>query len=111
MLLTDSDLRALARDVNDEDDSGDETLVDDNDVAEREMPSKMERIILRNCARHQALQINAAVGEDIWKHMTTLVVKDNVAEDQAVQINYGATLDVTMQLIGVQTQRMAISRP
>ncbi|CAO2651615.1 Nn.00g041850.m01.CDS01 [Neocucurbitaria sp. VM-36] len=109
--LTLADLRSLSsgeNDNNDDDeDSSDETLVDDSDSPQREIPLKTERIILRNTARQQALQINAALGEDIWKELNRLVIKDNVAEDQAVQVNYGIALEAAMVLLNVQDKRIA----
>jgi hypothetical protein len=108
--LTRADLEALRRGSNDDsDDSEDDTLVGDDENPVRNIPAKIERIILRNAARHQAVQINAAIEKDIWSHVDTLVIKDNVAEDQALQLNYGQTLDVAMLLLEVQSKRMGVS--
>jgi hypothetical protein len=107
--LTSADLRSLRND-GDNDDSEDETLVNDSDSSTGSSTRKRgstSRVILRNMARHQALQINAAVGDDIWKNINRLVIKDNVAEDQAIQINHGTTLEVTMALINLQGKIIA----
>ncbi|KAH9875717.1 hypothetical protein IAQ61_003181 [Plenodomus lingam] len=104
--LTRADLKSLTEEDGDED-SGDETLVDDSEFPSKELPIKTERIILRNSARHQALQINAAAGEDIWKDISRLVIQDNVAEDQALQVNYGTTFKVTKYLLAEQNKRIA----
>lgn len=55
--------------------------------------SKKERIIISNMALHESLQINGALGEDIWKDYQRLEIRDNTAKDTAVQINYGMNLD------------------
>ena len=67
-------------------------------------------MILRNAARHQALQINAAVGEDIWRKIDRLVIEDNIAEDQAVQVNHGTELEVMMMFLGHQERRINAAR-
>jgi hypothetical protein len=61
-----------------------ETLVDDAETAPRDLPVKTERIITRNTARNQALQINAAVIEDLWKDVNHLRIHDNVADANPV---------------------------
>lgn len=109
VLLTSADLRSL-RNEGDHDDNEDETLVNDSDSSTGSATRKRastSRTILRNMAKNQALQINAAVGEDIWKDIRRLVIKDNVAEDQAIQINHGTTLEVTLALIGRQGEIIA----
>lgn len=106
--LTRADLKSLTGEDSD-DDSGSETFVDDPEFPSRGIPVKTERIILRNSARHQALQINAALEEDIWKGISRLVIRDNVAEDQAVQVNHGMTLGVTKYLLAEQNRRITES--
>jgi hypothetical protein len=79
-----------------------ETLVDDSDSSISSKPKKRvstERIILRNMAKNQAIQINAPVGMDIWKSIYRIVIEDNIVQDEAVQINYSNTLEVTMALL------------
>ena len=108
--LTRADLRSLGGSDNDSDsdeDSADETLVDDTESPQREMSLKTERIILRNTAQQQSIQINAALGEDIWKELNRLVIKDNIAKDQAVQLNYGTTLEAALLLLNIQDKRIA----
>lgn len=106
--LTAADLRLLEREYDGED-SGDETLVDGSENPSQESFVKRERIILRNTARNQALQINAAVGEDIWKDVGRLVIKDNMAEDEAMQFNHGMELDVALSFIEIQGSRLGLS--
>jgi hypothetical protein len=50
-------------------------------------------------ARDQAIQINAPLGKDIWKNVDRTVIKNNTAENDAVQINYINTLEDTMALM------------
>jgi hypothetical protein len=99
--LTRADLKSL-RDAATDSDSEDETLVDDSDSSTSSKPKKRvptERIILRNMAKNQAMQINAPVGTDIWKIIDRIVIEDNIAEDDAVQINYSNSLEVMMTLL------------
>ena len=99
--MTSADLRSL-KDAATDSDSEDETLVDDSDSDAGPKTMKRvstERIILRNMAKNQAMQINAPVGKDIWKNVDRIVIEDNVAQDEAVQINYTNTLEVTMALL------------
>jgi len=92
--------------------SGDETLVDDSETLPHYASEKTERIILRNVALHQALQINAALGKDIWKDTNRIVTKDNRAEDQSVQLNYGTSLEaftLAMKMQGMKLKEMGIA--
>lgn len=70
----------------------------------------MERIILRNTTRHQAFQINAAFGKDIWKDMERLVIKDNIAENESFQLNHGTTLQAALILLDRQDARIFAAR-
>lgn len=104
ILLTPADMRSL-RDAVDGEDSGDETLVEDFGSERSESPPKRvstERIILRNMAKDQALQINAAIGEDIWKEIDRIAIEDNVASNDAIQINHSNTLEVTLAMVKVR---------
>jgi hypothetical protein len=93
-------LRSLRNSANE--DSEDETLVDDSDSSTGSTTKKRvttERIILRNMARDQALQINAPIGKDLWKAIDRIVIEHNTAEGEAVQVNYNNTLEDTIALI------------
>lgn len=46
------------------------------------------RIIVGNLTRPQALQLNGPVGEDEWKSISHLEVRDNEAGVASSQINY-----------------------
>lgn len=119
--LTLADIKALekterAAEINDEgegsgsDDEKDSAIELVDDESTSQTPSllsvKTERIILRNTARHHAIQINAALGDDIWKELNRLVVKDNIAEDNAMQLNYGVTAEMGLRLLDIQSQRI-----
>jgi hypothetical protein len=104
--LTPADLKSL-RDAAADSDSEDETLIDDSDSSTSSKSKKrvsIERIILRNMAKNQAMQINAPVGEDIWKSIDRIVIEDNIAEDEAVQINYPNTLEAMMTLLRLKNE-------
>lgn len=101
VLLTPADMRSLRNIANDVD-SEDETLVNDSDSSTGSATKKRvttERIILQNMARDQALQINAPIGKDLWKAIDRIVIEHNTAEGEAVQVNYNNTLEDTMALI------------
>ena len=106
MPLTYGDLKALNYK-----DAVDDTVVEDSDSNPDTLENRamMERIILRNTSRHQALQINAAVGEDIWEKIDRIVIKDNVAEGQSVQINHANNLETTLKLLDFHTTMVAAS--
>ncbi|KAI4608844.1 hypothetical protein J4E83_008883 [Alternaria metachromatica] len=90
--LTLADLKALDKAGHgDGEDSEDETLVDDSEASPREVPVKTERIVINNASRGYAVQVNAPLDTDIYKHLSSLRIQDNVAEEQSVQINYGTT--------------------
>jgi hypothetical protein len=106
VLLTPADWRSL-RDAADDQNSDDETLVDDSDSStgsELKRRVSTERIILNNMAKSQAMQINAPMGKDIWKMIDRIVIQNNVAEDGAVQVNYTNTLEDTMALIRLNNE-------
>ncbi|KAI5379037.1 hypothetical protein J4E82_002023 [Alternaria postmessia] len=109
--LTLADLKALNNEANGEgEDSGDETLVDDSETSPRDLPVKTERIITRNIARNQALQINAAVIEDLWKDVNHLKIHDNVAEDESTQVNYAMNREVFSMLFEQRNKVVAAPR-
>jgi hypothetical protein len=106
VLLTPADWRSL-RDAADDQNSDDETFVDDSDSStgsETKRRVSTERIILNNMSKSQAMQINAPMGRDIWKMIDRIVIQNNVAEDGAVQINYTNTLEDTMALIRLNNE-------
>jgi hypothetical protein len=99
-------LRSL-RDAVDDEDSENETLVDDSGSSTSSETKKRvwtERVILSNMARNQAIQINAPIGKDIWKTVDKITIKHNTAEDNAVQINYTNTLEDTMALMRLNNE-------
>jgi hypothetical protein len=54
-------------------------------------------------AKNQAIQINAPLGKDIWKSVNRIVIKNNVAEHDAIQINYTNSLEDTMALMTLRS--------
>lgn len=109
VLLTPEDMLALSKEEESAD-SEPETLVDDTGTPSCNFPVKTERIIRQNIAKEQALQFNAAVETDIWKDVSRIVITDNVAEGQALQINYGTTLAVATKWVEKQDQIITTSR-
>ncbi|KAF1919370.1 hypothetical protein BDU57DRAFT_443035 [Ampelomyces quisqualis] len=112
VMLTAADLKSLS-DEEDRDCSEDETLVGDSDSSssfgvKRRLTT--ERIILRNTAKQQSLQINAALGEDLWRDINRLVIKENISENESVQVNHATTLEATLLLLDRQDDRIAAAR-
>lgn len=104
--LSRADWRSL-RDAADDQNSDDETLVDDSDSSmsfESKMRTSTERIVLSNMAKDQAIQLNGPLGKDIWKDVDRVVIKNNIAEHDAVQINYINTLEDTMALMTLRNE-------
>jgi hypothetical protein len=65
---------------------------------------------MRNIAKPQSIQVNAAIGEDICKHITRMVIKDNIAENEAIQINHGNTPEAMLLFFDQQDKRIAEAR-
>ena len=109
--LTLAELKALNNEgKGDSEESGDETLVDDSETSPQDFSVKTERIITRNIARNQALQINAALEEDLWKNVNRLKIHDNVAEDQSLQVNYAMTREMFSMVSDQRNKVMATPR-
>ncbi|KAF1922177.1 uncharacterized protein M421DRAFT_132562 [Didymella exigua CBS 183.55] len=104
--LTPADWSSL-RDAADDQNRDNEIIVDDSDSStgsETKKRASIERIILSNMAKNQAIQINAPLGKDIWKNVDRIVIKNNIAEHDAVQINYNNTLEDTMALMTLRSK-------
>ncbi|KAI4948169.1 hypothetical protein J4E91_006163 [Alternaria rosae] len=112
--LTLADLKALDKEVHgDGEDSEDETLVDDLETSPRQVPVKIERIIVDNSTHNQALQINAPLETDPWKDLPSLTIRGNVAADQSLQVNYAMdhkSLAMLLQLQDIAIQRQVSAR-
>lgn len=89
------------------DSSSDETLIDGAEARSRKLPVETERIIQQNTARHQAAQVNAPVDIDLWKDVNRLVISDNVAEGQSLQLNYANTWEVTSKFLDHHREKAA----
>jgi hypothetical protein len=108
--LTADDIKALGNDEDsnsdsegsDSENSLEETLVDDSEASAHDSSTKTERIIVRNTTRNQALQINCAIGDDVWSWINRLVIEDNVAEHQSMQFNHGMSLEVALAFMDRQ---------
>ncbi|KAG9191610.1 hypothetical protein G6011_10344 [Alternaria panax] len=109
--LTLADLKALNNEgSSDGNDSEDETLVDDSETCPGGVPVKTERIITRNIARNEALQINAALEKDLWKDVHRLKIHDNVAEDRSFQANYAMTREMVSMMLDQRNRVVAAPR-
>jgi hypothetical protein len=81
----------------DREDNEVETLLDDSDSfmgSKTRDQTRTEPIIPCNTAKQRTLQIKDALGEDMEGHRLPRH-KDNVTEGQAVQFNYGITLEAS----------------
>ena len=89
MQLSNADIASLS--------SEDDLFTDDS---ESPVPVPMrtrattERIVKNNTTVSQALMVNGPIGEDRWKNINRLEIKDNRAEDTSTMVNYAMSLDV-----------------
>jgi len=60
---------------------------------------KTTRIIENNLTNFQALQINGPVGEDIWKSISHLEVRNNKAGLNSAQVNYPVSRSIFFTLL------------
>lgn len=99
--LTKADLQSLSSTSTDSDDASDTLACSSSDAEEIsfDIPKRLERIILRNMTRDQSLQINGPVGEDIWKDITRLEIRENEADGFSTQVNYPITIEVFRMLL------------
>ncbi|RAK72390.1 uncharacterized protein BO72DRAFT_463071 [Aspergillus fijiensis CBS 313.89] len=61
--------------------------------------SSTERIIENNLTQQQALQINGPVGEDRWKSISRLVIRQNKATGTSTQVNYPVSASIFYVLL------------
>ncbi|TGO37888.1 hypothetical protein BHYA_0086g00030 [Botrytis hyacinthi] len=57
------------------------------------------RIVSRNVAREQALQINAPIGEKGWREAFQIEIQDNEATGSSIQINHAISEDLFDKLL------------
>lgn len=73
------------------------------------LPSKsnaiVERIVEYNSSDDQAVQINAAIGEDMSKHIQRMEIRQNDAKGNSFQSNHPMSLEVLMALVSLQNAR------
>ena len=68
--------------------------------------SQLDRIIIRNVSRDLAIQINAPIGEDVWKGLK-VQVSDNKAFGSSLQVNWQMSRDDVQRLQEDQRSKMA----
>jgi hypothetical protein len=49
-----------------------------------------------------ALQINGPIGEDLWKDASEVIIEKNEASDEAIQMNYAVPDDVFREILRVR---------
>ena len=84
--------------------------MDDSDTCLRQTPLKTERIVRRNNASNRAVQINAPLEEDLWKNVDRLVIEDNMADSQGIQVNYAITREMVVVMFDQQNKLIAAER-
>jgi hypothetical protein len=72
------------------------TAVSDNSSAAR------VRRVLMNQTLGDALQINGPIGEDLWKDASEVIIEKNEASDEAIQMNYAVPDDVFREILRVR---------
>lgn len=73
-------------------------------TAELEMAANTltSRIVLNNITQGQALQINGPIGEEGWREVAKLEIRDNKAENKSIQVNHAISADVFAQLLAAR---------
>lgn len=107
--MTLADLKQL----NDESDSEDGTLVSENGSAassDGDAQLKTERIIIGNMTEDQALMLNSPIGKDIWKNISRLEIRDNHAKGSSTMINYPMNIDLWKDILDRRDKGMAEER-
>ncbi|KAL5118718.1 hypothetical protein ACEQ8H_003395 [Pleosporales sp. CAS-2024a] len=110
--LTAADLECLGH-AGSDGGSEDGTLVGDGDWlmgSPTRTSMELERINERNIVKGQAIQINSFINQDTSTHIKRLVINDNIAQDQGIQINHGTTLEVAAFFLEIQGKRIQGSR-
>lgn len=105
--LTPDDLRQLSRE-DDESDSSDETLVDAAEFPRRCVSGFTKRVTLNNVAESRSFQVNAPIGEDIYKDVDCVIIKNNKAGSQAMQINYALDYELALRMLDIQGKMAAM---
>jgi hypothetical protein len=57
------------------------------------------RIVVDNVTEEQALQINGPVGEKGWWEASHVMIRNNQASGNSIQVNHGMSMDVFEQLL------------
>ncbi|KAL9083441.1 MAG: hypothetical protein Q9165_008517 [Trypethelium subeluteriae] len=76
--------------------SDDGVSIDDPDAGaspRRGTAGSVERIICNNTTEPLALMVNGPIGEDLYRHVSRLEVKDNIAKEEDIQINYATSMN------------------
>jgi hypothetical protein len=76
----------------------------------RTLATITERIVIGNSTKAQALMVNAAVGEDIWKDLDRLEIRENIAEDSSTMVNHAISKDVLKLMMDRQDLRVERER-
>ena len=63
------------------------------------LSKRTSRVIVGNLTRLQALQVNGPVGEDEWKTISHLEIRDNTAGLASSQVNYPVSGTVFASLL------------
>jgi hypothetical protein len=75
------------------------TLDDDDLVSLGLENPETKRVIVENITRTQAFQINGPVGEDQWKKISHIEIRDNTAGSLSSQVNYPVSKTVFFSLL------------
>jgi hypothetical protein len=73
----------------------------DPDTAGPETATTMptSRIVVNCITRGQALQINGPIGEEGWKEVVKLEIRDCIAEDRSIQVSHAISAETFIQLL------------
>ncbi|RGP69895.1 hypothetical protein FLONG3_7651 [Fusarium longipes] len=91
----------------------DTILLDDSDVLYLQDGTAQEahrlsgdvRIVMDNLTEDQALQINGPIGQEGWREVAHLEIRNNKASGNAMQVNHGMSIEAFTQMLALRSQK------
>ena len=83
-----------------------EENTDDSEASPGSSVGGKIRRILRNTTKNQAIMIAGPIGEDIWKDMYCVEIRDNVALDQSAMVAYPTDFETVKYFLDRQERIM-----
>ncbi|OBS23232.1 hypothetical protein FPOA_03785 [Fusarium poae] len=93
-------------------DDGDIIMLDDSDVLSLQDKAPQEahrlageRIVIDNLTEDQALQINGPIGQDGWREVAHMEIRNNKASGNAMQINDSMSMEAFTQMLALRAPK------